>query len=87
MAVAAATDDSGSFSFFAGQNVEIVAKIVDACAFVNKIWFFAAGMTNVGVDLTVTDTFTGQVRTYHSATGVAFQPVLDTGAFGACPAF
>jgi hypothetical protein len=83
--VAAANDESGSFSFFAGDNVEIVAKIVDACAFSSQVWFFAAGMTNVGVDLAVTDTLTGQVHQYHNAAGTVFQPIIDTGTLGGCP--
>jgi hypothetical protein len=79
------TDESGSFTFFDAANVEIVAKIVNACDSFHKWWFFAAGATNVGVDLKVTDTLTGQVRTYHNATGAPFQPILDTDAFGSCP--
>lgn len=79
-----ATDDSGTFSFFNGNNLELVTKIVDACGLAQRLWFFASGLTNVGVDLTVTDTVTGQVRTYHSAAGTSFQPILDTGAFSGC---
>jgi hypothetical protein len=60
-------------------------QIINACAFFHKAWFFAAGATNVGVDLKVTDTLTGQVRTYHNATDAPFQPILDTEAFGGCP--
>jgi hypothetical protein len=45
--------------------------------------FFAA-TTNVGFDLTVTDTRTGRQRTYANASGTAAAPVQDTAAF-ACP--
>ena len=79
-----ATDDSGTFSFFSGNNLELVTKVVDACGLVQKVWFFASGLTNVGVDITVTDTFTGQTRTYHSPVGTSFQPILDTVGFAAC---
>ncbi len=78
------TDDSGTFSFFSGNNLELVAKLVDACGLVQGFWFFASGLTNVGVDLTVTDTVTGQTRTYHSPVGAPFQPILDTAAFAGC---
>ncbi len=79
-----ATDDSGTFSFFSGNNLELVTKVVDACGLVQKVWFFASGLTNVGVDVTVTDTFTGQTRTYHNPVGTPFQPVLDTAGFAGC---
>jgi hypothetical protein len=79
-----ATDDSGTFSFFSGNNLELVTKVVDACGLVQKVWFFASGLTNVGVDITVTDTFTGQIRTYHNPVGTSFQPVLDTVGFAGC---
>ncbi len=78
------TDDSGTFSFFSGNNLELVTKVVDACGLVQKVWFFASGLTNVGVDITVTDTFTGQTRTYQNPVGTSFQPVLDTAGFAGC---
>jgi hypothetical protein len=78
------TDDSGTFSFFNGNNLELVAKVVDACGLVQKFWFFVSGLTNVGVDMTVTDTVTGQTRTYHNGVGAPFQPILDTAAFAGC---
>ena len=79
-----ATDDAGSFYFFSASNLEVTVKVVDACAFIHKFWLFASGLTNVGVDLTVTDTLTGQVQTYHNPAGTPFQPIEDTGAFGSC---
>jgi hypothetical protein len=78
------TDDSGTFSFWNGNNLELVTKVVDACGLLQKFWFFAAGLTNVGVDITVTDTFTGETRTYHNPVGTSFQPVLDTAGFAGC---
>jgi hypothetical protein len=78
------TGDAGYLSFFDGGNVEVVTKVVDACALDQKFWFFASGLTNVGVDLKVTDTLTGQVRNYHNGLGAPFQPILGTGAFGGC---
>jgi len=79
-----ATDDSGTFSFFNGNNLELVTKVVDACGLLQKYWFFAAGLTNAGVDITVTDTVTGQTRTYQNPVGTPFLPVLDTAAFAGC---
>ena len=45
----------------------------------------AGGLTNVRVELTVTDTSTGIPRTYVNPQGKQFQPIQDTGAFDACP--
>ena len=81
------TPDTGYFWFFDRNNVEIVVKVLDACgtAF-QRYWVFAAGLTDVEVDLTVTDTATGAIQTYRNALKSAFQPVQDTSAFGTCAA-
>ena len=42
-------------------------------------------MTNVKVDVTVTDTKTGQVKTYTNPQGRVFRTILDTQAFNTCP--
>ena len=75
------TTDSGYFWFFTAGNVEIVIKVVDGRAVNNRFWVFAAGLTNVNVVITVTDTQTGTVKTYTNPQGVAFQAIQDTNAF------
>ncbi len=79
------TSRSGYFWFFDPDNVEVVAKTLDACGIGRGQWFFAAGLTTVGVQLRVTDTFTGDVRTYDKTPGDAFLPIQDTAAFAFCP--
>jgi plastocyanin len=79
------TRNSGYFWFFQPSNVEVIVKRLDACAISRGQWFFAAGMTDVGVELRVTDTFTGEVKTYSSASGTAFPPIQDLSAFAFCP--
>ena len=79
------TADSGYFWFFNPANIEVVIKVLNACAVNNAYWVFAAGLTNVEVTLSVTDTQTGQVRTYVNPLGNAFAPVQDTSAFATCP--
>ncbi|HEV7783842.1 MAG TPA: hypothetical protein VGQ28_00815, partial [Thermoanaerobaculia bacterium] len=79
------TADSGYFWFFSNTNVEVVIKVLDACQGFNRFWVFAAGLTNVGVDITVEDTRTGILRHYRNSRGTAFQPILDTQAFDSCP--
>jgi hypothetical protein len=81
------TADTGTFTFFDPANVEAVVKVLDACSFPGapRFWVFAAGLTNVEVVLTVTDTRTGAVKNYTNPLNRAFQPVQDTGAFATCP--
>jgi hypothetical protein len=78
------TSESGFFWFFDSSNVELVVKALDACAIGDGQWFFAAGMTTVGVQLKVTDTLTGDVKNYANIVGVPFPPILDTAAFSNC---
>ena len=77
------TSDTGYFWFFASSNVEIVIKVVDGRAFNSRFWVFAAGLTNVNVVITVTDTVTGAVKTYTNPLNTAFAPIQDTSAFAA----
>jgi hypothetical protein len=41
-------------------------------------------LTNVQVDLTVTDTQNGTVKTYRNPQNTSFQPIQDTSAFSTC---
>ncbi|HEV8582722.1 MAG TPA: choice-of-anchor Q domain-containing protein [Thermoanaerobaculia bacterium] len=79
------TGESGYFWFFDPGNVEITIKVLNACALNNRYWVFAAGMTNVNVVLTVTDTKTGATKTYTNPQNRVFRSILDTGAFATCP--
>ncbi|MGH9367731.1 MAG: PPC domain-containing protein, partial [Thermoanaerobaculia bacterium] len=79
------TQDSGYFWFFDPGNVELVVKVLNACSFSNFKWVFAAGLTNVEVTMTVTDTRNGMVRTYFNPSGIPYAPIQDTSAFATCP--
>lgn len=79
------TSDTGYFSFFSPNNVEVVVKVLNGCAINAKYWVFAAGLTNVQVTLTLTDTQTGAIVVKSNSQGVAFQPVQDTTTFQTCP--
>ncbi|MEM8932447.1 MAG: hypothetical protein AAGE94_14795, partial [Acidobacteriota bacterium] len=79
------TSDTGYFWFFGPDNVEVVVKVLDACvAPFDRFWVFAAGLTDVEIDLTVTDRLSGASTTYSNPLGQPFQPVLDTDAFETC---
>lgn len=72
--------------FFNPNNPELFVKIRNACVNpFNRYWFFAAGLTNVEVTLTVTDTVHGSSKTYRSEGGSAFPSVQDTDTFATCP--
>ncbi|MEM1178282.1 MAG: carboxypeptidase-like regulatory domain-containing protein [Acidobacteriota bacterium] len=78
--------DTGLFWFFNADNVEIVIKVLDACGEpFNRFWVFAGGLTDVAVELRVTDTVTGDMRVYQNPQGESFRPVQDTAAFETCP--
>ncbi|HEY3172072.1 MAG TPA: PPC domain-containing protein [Thermoanaerobaculia bacterium] len=81
------TTDTGLFWFFSASNIEVIIKVVNACTFAAapRYWVFAGGLTNVQVELTVTDTQTGTVRTYSNPQNTAFAPIQDTNAFATCP--
>ena len=80
------SDDSGYFWFFGPNNVELVVKALNACSSpLPRYWVFAAGLTDVQVDMTVTDTKNGTVKTYTNPLGRPFPPIQDTGAFATCP--
>ncbi len=79
------SDDSGSFYFFDRDNHEVTVKVLDGCDFNQHFWVFAASATDVEYDLTVTDTRTGQSRTYSNELGNPAPAVTDTAAFATCP--
>ena len=81
----AVTADAGYFWFFEPNNVELVVKTLDGCAVDGHFWFFSAGLTNLEIAITVTDTTTGGIQTYQSPFGTPYATVLDTGAFTGCP--
>ncbi len=78
------TADTVYVWFFDAANVEVVLKVLDACAFAGSHWVFAGGLTDVGVDVVVTDTRTGAVNRYQNELGTPFQPIQDTAAFDVC---
>jgi len=77
--------DTGYFTFFNVNNVEMVVKVLNACSFADRYWVFAGGLTNVEVELVVRDSETGLVKVYENPQSTPFQPIQDTGAFATCP--
>jgi hypothetical protein len=79
------TDETGYLWFFSSTNVEVVIKALNACTLNQRFWVYSAGVTDVHVVLTVTDTKAGVVKTYTNPQGRAFLPILDSSAFATCP--
>src|SRR5579862_4323196 len=77
-------DQGGLFWFFSSDNPEMLIKVLDACGVNQHFWIFYAAGTNVGFTVTVTDTQTGQQKTYVNVDGTAAPPVQDISALP-CP--
>jgi hypothetical protein len=78
------SDRAGAFWFFAPRNLEVVVRMVDGRAENGHFGVFAGGMTGVATLLVVTDTATGEARTYSHPAG-APASVGDPAAFPATP--
>jgi hypothetical protein len=76
------TSDTGYFWFFNSSNVELVVKVLDARGLNSKFWVFYGALSNVEYEMTVTDTLTGNVKTYSNPSG-RFASAGDTDAFRA----
>jgi hypothetical protein len=79
------TADTGAFWFFDDANVELIVKVLGACPVNGRVWVFAAGLTDVEVELVVTDTADGTARLYRNPPRTAFAPIQDTAAFPCAP--
>jgi hypothetical protein len=83
---AALTADSGYFWFFDPANVEVTLKTLNGCGVNGRYWFFAGGLTNLQVDISVTDTTTNTTKKYSNTQGSAFPLITDTSTFASCSA-
>jgi hypothetical protein len=70
----------GLFWFFSADNPEMLVKILNGCTINNRFWVFVSAGTNVGFRLTVTDTLTGNSKTYQNPDRTNAVPVQDTSA-------
>lgn len=75
------TGETGLYWFFQESNVEMVLKVLDGCALNGHRWVFAGGLTDLGVKMIVTDTETGEERTFENPPGTLFKPVQELKAF------
>lgn len=80
--------DSGALWFFWSANLELFVKVLDACGLANfeNFWVYAAGLTDLEVELMVVDTRTGEPKTYRNPQHRPFPAILDSQAFHTCDA-
>ncbi|MEO8189467.1 MAG: hypothetical protein ABI682_03920 [Acidobacteriota bacterium] len=74
------TGDTGYFWFFSSNNVELAVKVLDARVLNDAFWVFFGALSNVEYTMTVTDSDTGQEKTYRNPAG-NFGSTGDTSAF------
>jgi hypothetical protein len=60
------TGDTGGFWFFDPRNVELNVKVLDGRGVNGHFWVFYASLSDVEFTITVTDTETGAVKTFHN---------------------
>ncbi len=75
------TTDSGLFWFFAPENLELLVKMVDGCAFNGHYWVYAAATTDVEYHLRITESATGAYRTFDNTLGTASPAFTSIDAF------
>jgi hypothetical protein len=63
------TDAAGAFWFFGPKNLELTVKALDGRSVNGRYWFFYGGLSSVEYTITVTDTRTGERRTYRNEQG------------------
>ena len=73
-------DATGYMWFFSPGNIELAVKALDGATINNAFWVFAAGLTDVDYQLTVTDTVAGVSKTYSNPSR-PFCGLGDTSAF------
>lgn len=78
------TGETGHASSEPG-NVELTIKILNACALNDRYWVSYGALSNVEYTITVTDTQTGQTKSYFNPLGRAGLETVDTLAFATCP--
>ncbi|MDE2692181.1 MAG: VCBS repeat-containing protein [Acidobacteriota bacterium] len=80
-AVPGGTNNSGLFYFFEPNNWEMLIKVLDGCAINGHYWVYSAAATDLGLDITVTDTVTGATWTYEKKPGPPAPAVTESAAF------
>ncbi|HSM02554.1 MAG TPA: hypothetical protein VK960_08985 [Acidimicrobiia bacterium] len=76
--------DEAGYWFFDEGSVELLVKVTNGCTINGSIWVMFASFVEVDLRVDVTDTATGETRSYEPPSS-AFPAVMDTTAFATCP--
>lgn len=71
---------SGLFTFFDEGNWEVMVKVLDGCDINGRYWVFSSAATDLPHRVTVTETSTGETKTYTQPAGPSLA-INDTAAF------
>lgn len=63
------TEDTGAFWFFGPRNIELIIKVLDGRPVNDHFWIYYGALSDVRYKITVTDTLTGETKTYENAPG------------------
>lgn len=63
------SESTGFFWFFNPDSIDLIVKIIDGSVLNDHVWVFYGALTDVIYDLEVTDTLTGQSKTYRNLAG------------------
>ncbi|HUO85842.1 MAG TPA: hypothetical protein VM617_00510 [Thermoanaerobaculia bacterium] len=74
-------DRSGNFWFFRPDNPELMVKVINACEPFGRFWIFAAGLTDVEVEIRVNGPGIFDEKVYLRPAGQPFEAILDTEGF------
>ena len=74
------TADTGAFWFFDSKNLELMVKVLDGRPVNGRFWVFFGALSDVAYTIRVTDTETGEQRTYVNPRG-QLASHADTSAF------
>ncbi|HVS66748.1 MAG TPA: vanadium-dependent haloperoxidase [Thermoanaerobaculia bacterium] len=75
------TPESGEFTFFGEDNVELIVKVLDACDVNGNYWVFAAAATDIEYVIKVTDHVAESTRTYFNPLFTPGRATRDVEAF------
>lgn len=74
------TGDTGAFTFFDRDNLELMVKVLDGYPVNGRYWVFYGALSDVEYMITVKDIFNDETRTYHNPAGTMASRA-DTSAF------
>ena len=75
-------EEGAAFYFFLPwENPEVVVKVLDGCAINQHWWVYAAGLTDLELQLEILDRETGATRDYFNEADTPFELIRDIEAF------